>query len=93
MIKPNGKEAEIIMTPEQRAEKKAAEEKKRLELVALFEKQKEDLMRKLGVIEVAILKSDPMRGITPDSVIVPYVWKPNETHLNNRNGEKKDTKN
>lgn len=80
MIKPNEKSG-LVLSPEQIAEKKRQQEEEQRAKTREFRTKKEALMREVGVIEVAIIKFDPMNGVTPDSVVLPYTWKDGETFL------------
>ena len=89
----------LVLSPEQIADKKRKQEEEQRAKTLEFRTKKEALMREVGVIEVAIIKFDPMNGVTPDSVILPYTWKEGETFLpvpvNNTeksNGNKKPKK-
>lgn len=72
---------EVILTPEQKLAQKKANEAKQKKLMHEFAIKKEQLSRELNVIEIPIIKYDPIRGITPDSVVMPHEWKDGETYL------------
>jgi hypothetical protein len=77
---------EHIKDPAFMSEAKALEEKKEKEEKLLkqkteYYKRNEALMRELGVIELPILKSDPIEGIRPAAVVVLHDWKEGETYI------------
>ena len=49
-------------------------------------------MKECGVVEVAIIKFDPMTGITPSSVVLPYEWKEEETLIRDNDAKKDGNK-
>ena len=71
----------VVLSPDQIAERKRKQEDEQRAKTKDFRLKKEALMKEIGVIEVAIVKYDPMSGITPDSVVLPYTWKEGETFL------------
>lgn len=92
MIKKNDG---ILLSPEQEQIKKIKAEEDRQKKEIEFRTKKESLMKELGVIEVATIKFDPLQGITPGSVVLPYEWQKGETFLRvnqTKNNEKDNPK-
>jgi hypothetical protein len=92
MIKPP---EDLILTDAQIAARKKDMEDKLKTKVEEFKKAKEELMRKNGLIEVAVITMHQVLGIRPDSIIIPHQWKENETYIETVGSgkEKKDIKN
>lgn len=90
MIDP--KKPGVVLSNEQIAERKKKAEEQRREKELDYKIKKEKLMKECGVVEVAIIKFDPMTGITPSSVVLPYEWKEEETLIRDNDAKKDGNK-
>lgn len=71
-----------FMSEAEAMQKKRENESKLSQQKEIYYKRNEALMKELGVMEVPILGVDPVRGITPSSVVVLHEWKEGETYIN-----------